>query len=63
MKQDSSNFLNLTLSHHDMECVTMRMNFDFIVLSENGRGLERVQAKGGIPVCCRCRQMDKKEEN
>ncbi|CAD0197282.1 unnamed protein product [Chrysodeixis includens] len=61
IKRDTSHFgLNTTLVEHDMECVNMRMKFDFVVLGESWQTLEIVQVKGGIPVCCRCRKMDKK---
>ncbi|XP_026737556.1 uncharacterized protein LOC113500854 [Trichoplusia ni] len=55
--RDTPHFLkSTTLQQFNIECVSTRMNYDFFVLSEDSDNkMEIVQAKGGIPVCCRCR--------
>ncbi|CAH0605601.1 unnamed protein product [Chrysodeixis includens] len=55
--RDTPHFLqSTTLQQFNIECVSTKMNYDFFVLSEGfEKKMEIVQAKGGIPVCCRCR--------
>lgn len=62
--EDTIHFLKgTTLKNFNMECVDTTMPFDFFVLAYDvdpetkkpSPKMEIANAKGGIPVCCRCR--------
>ncbi|KAJ8733502.1 hypothetical protein PYW08_001800 [Mythimna loreyi] len=50
---DTNHIFKGTWTNKNVTCVNTHMDYDFYVLSSEGK-LQTARAKGGIPVCCKC---------